>query len=397
MKFKIFLISILGFLFTDLQTTLARPSVNVNRYIVMDFYTGEILSERGAWTLQNTASMTKTLTAFIVFQEIEAGNLTMDTMLRVSPNASRLSTSPDLQGIPTHMPANSYVSVRTLLELIMLPSSNGATVVVAEYLEGSDTAFAQRMNRVSEELGIRTNYLNSHGASGGNAHNSDVYSQAMLIREFIKRYPEILEITRMPYMYYNGRRINSTNLLLQNAHRYVYADGFKTGVTRESGWGHSTTAYKDGRRIIAVLFGAGSNDGRHTESIRLLNWGFAEADRQGLPLPAQLTPLEILLQNDMINLREFFDLIGVYMSVQTILDGKNEDLEITIVIFEIDGVLHRIEQFMPFVFNANTYPDGILKELGSTVEVIYGNVYVPRDFVYLFLQYEQDSELGLNE
>jgi hypothetical protein len=134
------------------------------------------------------------------------------------------------------------------------------------------------MIRTAYELGMYTSFTN---ASGTNPHHSDVYSTAILVREFIYRFPDILRITRMPYMYFNGQRFNNTNRLLRGSTMPVDGvDGFKTGSLRVAGWNHSITAIRDGRRIIAVVMGAVNRDTAMREGRILVEFGFEELVRR---------------------------------------------------------------------------------------------------------------------
>jgi len=150
----------------------------------MDFYTGEILYERNMEQRWIPASMTKSMTAFIVYQEIEAGNLTLDTEIRVSAGASRFSNRRSVPGTFVPLPSGGLVTVETLLRLMMIPSGNAAAVVFAEHISGTEENFVIRMNETAAEMGMYTEFTNSHGAF---VHYSNAYSTAILVREFIMR------------------------------------------------------------------------------------------------------------------------------------------------------------------------------------------------------------------
>ena len=254
----------------------ASPNISAPIAVVMCYHTGDILYNRGMHTRWIPASMTKIMTAFITYQEIEAGNLTMDTQIRVSARAAVFSTDRRVEGSSVPLPRGATITVDTLLQLLMIPSGNAAAIVLAEHISGTEAAFVERMNATAYELGIYASFTTPCGTV---VQHTNAYSIATLIREFISRYPDILRITSMPNVYFNGRAFNNTNRLL-STHYYRGADGFKTGRIRAAGWGHSTTAYRDGRRVIAVVMDAPSNDARQTYSRRLLNFGFAELIRR---------------------------------------------------------------------------------------------------------------------
>ena len=266
--------------------TYAAPNITAPIAVVMCYDTGEILYDRDMHRRWVPASMTKSLTAFIVYQEIEAGNLTLDTTLRVSANAARFSQDRRVEGSFVPLQEGSYISVEVLLQLTMLPSANAACVVFAEHISGSEAAFVDRMNQTAYELGMYTSFTNSHGAI---AHHSDAYSTAVLVREFIRRYPDILRITAMPYMRFGGITYNNTNRLLPGRTMpFAGMDGFKTGSLRVAGWNHSTTAIRDGRRVIAVVMGTPNVDVAHRESRILIEHGFAEIARRDAERAARI-------------------------------------------------------------------------------------------------------------
>ena len=284
----------------------AAPSIRGQIAVVMDYETGEVLYQRRAHDRWIPASMTKTLTAFIAYQEIEAGNITMETMAPVSAFASQIAGGGHgVQGNHVAMRAGSYVSVEDLIRLNMLPSSNGASVVLAELISGSEAAFVDRMHQTAWELDMYVDFNNSHGAL---VQHSNAYSIAVLTREFIRRFPQILEITSQPFMYFDGRRQNNTNLLVRPDSAYYRAsvDGFKTGIITQSGWGHSVTEYRDGRRIIAVVMNSNDNTGRHRDALALLDFGFAELERR-----IQLRNLELAVTPQLAEIRVILD--GEYM------------------------------------------------------------------------------------
>ena len=252
------------------------PRTSAPIAVVMDYYTGEILFEKNMEQRWIPASMTKSLTAFIVYQEIEAGNLSLDTEILVSAEASRFSTNRSVPGSYVPLPSGEYITVDMLLRLLMIPSGNAAAVVFAEHISGSEEIFVKRMNETAASLGMYTEFTNSHGAY---VHFSNAYSIALLVREFITQFPDILHITSMRSVNFRGRTYRNTNHLVSRS-MFTEADGFKTGSLRQAGWNHSTTAERNGRRIIAVVMNTSSSSARQIESRTLLNFGFDEIERR---------------------------------------------------------------------------------------------------------------------
>jgi len=253
---------------------LSVPSVTARSAIVIDFDTGEVLFNKDGDTRRPPASMTKIMTAFIVYEEIAAGRLSMDTLVHISNHASHFHRG----SWPGHIviPAGSHQRVETLLHLIMLPSHNGACVAIAEHISGSEWAFAQRMNQVAHQLGLQAHYENAHGLWG---NSKSARATAVLTQEFIRRHPDILRITSTRFFSFNGMAANNTNRILS----YPHVDGFKTGTTAAAGFCLSSTAVQNGRRVISITMNSACNDTRYSDSMRLLQFGLAEvARRDGL-------------------------------------------------------------------------------------------------------------------
>ena len=253
------------------------PNITADSAIVMDYDTGEVLYEKDADTMRVPASMTKVMTAYIIFEELEAGNLTLDIMVPVSnTNADRSRSSSYPAMVP--LPYGKSQSVDTLLKLILIPSASASCIVMADYISGSEAAFVQRMNETAKRLGMTAEYENSHGA---HVHYLTARSQAILVREFISRFPQVLEYTSMTGMTFNGKYYPNTNKLLPGLdYAYDGVDGFKTGTISAAGYCLSATAVKNGRRIISVVMHADDDKTRHTDTTALLDYGFAMLEYQ---------------------------------------------------------------------------------------------------------------------
>lgn len=254
-----------------------KPTITADSAIVIDYDTGETLYEKDADTMRVPASMTKVMTAYIIFEELEAGRLTLDTMVPVSDtnaNRSRSSSYPAI--VP--LPYGKSQSVDTLLKLILIPSASASCIVMADYISGSEAAFVQRMNETAKRLGMTAEYKNCHGA---HVHYLTARSQAILVREFIHRFPQVLEYTSMTGVTFNGKYYPNTNKLLPGLdYAYDGVDGFKTGTIDAAGYCLSATAVKNGRRIISVVMHADNDRTRHTDSTALLDYGFAMLEYQ---------------------------------------------------------------------------------------------------------------------
>ena len=249
------------------------PSITASSAAVIDVATGEVLFERDAYRLRPPASMTKNVTAFIVYEEIAAGRLSFDTMITVSQNAVNISRANEWRAGTIFTTVGAQYSVETMLRLIMLISHNGACVAVAEHISGSEGQFAVRMNEEMQRLGIEANFQNSHGLWG---NSISAVGMARFLRHFIIEHPDFLRITAMQSSPFRATTIPNTNHLLSHAH----VDGIKTGTTGAAGPCLSSTAFRGEHRVVAVTMNSSNRDTRFSDSLRLLNFGLDEAARR---------------------------------------------------------------------------------------------------------------------
>lgn len=262
---------------------------------VMDAQTGECLYEYNGDVARVPASMTKVLTAYIVYQELEKGTLTWDTPVKISHNVavkSRDSSYP--MAVP--LTEGKTYSVDTLMHLIMIPSASASCIAMAEHISGSETAFVERMNQTADALGLNATYYNCHGAR---VNYITARSQAMLTRRFIQDYPDILRITSKSGVSFNGRWYNNTNHMLNTMAPYEGLDGFKTGTISEAGYCVTTTAERNGRRVISVVMKSTSDAQRFADSRQLLDLGFSEIAKRDAS--RQTTTLQIVQQPNVVN------------------------------------------------------------------------------------------------
>lgn len=262
---------------------------------VMDAQTGECLYEYNGDVARVPASMTKVLTAYIVYQELEKGTLTWDTPVKISHNVavkSRDSSYP--MAVP--LTEGKTYSVDTLMHLIMIPSASASCIAMAEHISGSETAFVERMNQTADALGLNATYYNCHGAR---VNYITARSQAMLTRRFIQDYPDILRITSKSGVSFNGRWYNNTNHMLNTMAPYEGLDGFKTGTISEAGYCVTTTAERNSRRVISVVMKSTSDAQRFADSRQLLDLGFSEIAKRDAS--RQTTTLQIVQQPNVVN------------------------------------------------------------------------------------------------
>ncbi len=235
--------------------------------ILVDFDTGTVLLERESDKPVPPASMSKLMTAYMVFDRLRDGTLSIEDMLPVSAKAWRTGGSKMFVEVDTN------VSVEDLLRGMIIQSGNDACVVLAEALSGSEAAFSDAMNDRAREIGLLdSNFTNSSGLPSP-AHAMSPRDLAHLTRQLITEFPDYFPYFSEESFTYNGIRQTNRNPLL---YREIGADGMKTGYTEEAGYSLTATAKQNDRRLILVITGLESPRQRSEEAIRILGWGFRE-------------------------------------------------------------------------------------------------------------------------
>lgn len=233
---------------------------------IIDAETGQVLFAKNADVKMPTSSMSKTMTAYLVFEGLKNGKLSLDQELPVSEKAWRM------QGSKMFVPLGGMVRVEDLIRGVIIQSGNDATIVLAEGLAGSEGEFAVAMNRKAKELGMmNSNFMNASGWPDPN-HYSTCHDLALLGMALIRDFPEQYKYYSEKDFTYNTIKQGNRNPLL---YKNIGADGIKTGHTEDAGYGLMGSAVRDGRRVIMVVNGLTSMDERAQESTRLMEWALA--------------------------------------------------------------------------------------------------------------------------
>ncbi len=261
---------------------LEPPRITASAAVVMDYDTGALIYAKDPDTLRVPASMTKIMTAYIVYEELDRGTLTMDTPIPISDHVAKISRDKVNYQMCVPLPYNGTVPAGTLLKLMLIYSASASAVALAEYISGSEEKFVERMNETSSRLGLNAHYINTHGHK---LNYITARSQAALIRLFIQNYPQVLDITSLNSVTFEGKEYRTTNYLLPGE-KYAYegTDGFKTGNINAAGYCQSVTAVRNGRRLISVVMNSSSGDTRATDNVKLLDYAFdllADIDLNG--------------------------------------------------------------------------------------------------------------------
>ena len=242
------------------------PPVIGKAYVVADVSSGQILASEKADERFEPASLTKLMTAYLVFQALREKKLTLDKAVPVSEKAWRAS------GSRMFIEPNRPVTVDELIRGMIVQSGNDACIALAEAIGGSEDVFAQMMNREAQRLGMKnSNFVNSNGLPDAQHYSSarDMYLLGeALIRDFPAEYANYYTIKE--YRYNNITQMNRNRLLWLDP----TVDGMKTGYTEAAGYCIVASSRRGPRRLMSVLLGSTSESTRAQESQKLLNWGF---------------------------------------------------------------------------------------------------------------------------
>lgn len=276
-----------------------EPAFNVEAEsaVLIDFETSQILYNQSAEDQRGIASMTKMLVEYILFEEIEAGNLNWDTEVTISEYAHAISQNYALSNVPLHL--NGTYTVQELYDSLAIYSANGATIALAEEIEGSESAFVDRMRELVESWGIteyelynttglNNSFLEGNHYSGSGEEDENVMAArdiAVISQRLIADYPEVLETSSIPTKTFREGTADAINMLNWNwmleglTHERLDVDGLKTGTTGFAGATFTGTAEsEEGRRLVSVVMGAGdgfTNRGqRFEETSKLFDYGF---------------------------------------------------------------------------------------------------------------------------
>ncbi len=262
----------LAFLVVAAEAMAAPPTIDTSARtaIVLDFDTGAVLYDKGADQRMPPASMSKIMTAYVVYSYLKAGRVKLDDTLPVSEAAWAKHKTDESN---MFVPLGAQVKVEDLIRGMIIQSGNDACVVLAEGLAGSQQAFVDQMNEAAQKLGLTdSHFANVDGLPDPNEYVT-ARNLAMLARYMVRDFPEYFHYDSEKDFTYNGIKQGNRNPLL---YKDLGVDGMKTGHTEEAGYGITVTALRGGRRIIEVLSGMSSMKERSQESEKLLEWAYRE-------------------------------------------------------------------------------------------------------------------------
>jgi len=247
------------------STNVVAPVIEGKSWLLIDQDSGAVLSAGDPDLQIEPASLTKLMTAYIIFRELAEGRQNLDDMVFVSEKAWRM------EGSRMFIKVNTNVKLEDLVKGMIIQSGNDATVALAEHVAGTEESFVGLMNKVAAELGMtRTHFVNSSGMPG-EGHLTTSRDLATLTRALINKYPQYYKYYSVKDFTWNKIKQGNRNILL---YRDPSVDGVKTGYTESAGYCLIGSAQREGMRLIAVVTGTGSKQARADMVQNLLNYGF---------------------------------------------------------------------------------------------------------------------------
>ncbi|NHB76208.1 D-alanyl-D-alanine carboxypeptidase family protein [Rhodobacter calidifons] len=270
--------------------------------IVMDGRTGEILYEKNAYARLHPASLTKMMTLYIAFQEIEAGRLSLDTMVTVSKYAA--SQPPSRLGLKP----GQRISMRHLIRAAAIKSANDAASAIGDHISGDHEAFAKRMTRTARQLGMNnTTFRNANGLTA-EGHLSTAHDMNVLGRHLFYDFPQYYHIFSRRTADAGIATVTNTNSRFLDS--YEGADGIKTGFTSPAGFNLTASARRGNKHIIATIFGGTSSAARNAKMAELMDIGFGKARNGVKEQPPKVAPIEDALVASLDTAIDEIDAVG---------------------------------------------------------------------------------------
>ena len=243
----------------------AAPETKATAYLVVDFHSGKPLAAKEPDKRIDPASLTKMMSVYVLDHELKNGRFKLTDEVPVSEHAWRT------EGSRMFVQVGSKIPVKDLINGVIIQSGNDATVALAEFSAGSESAFADLMNQHAKKLGMNnTHFVNATGIPNPE-HYTTVRDLSILARAIIREFPETYKIYSEKWFTYGGIRQPNRNRLLW---REPYVDGIKTGHSSTAGYCLAASGQKDNMRVISVLVGSPSEADRTESTLQLLRYGF---------------------------------------------------------------------------------------------------------------------------
>ncbi len=263
------------------SATVFSPVALAEKYaaLVMDADTGEILHERNADDARYPASLTKVMTLYLLFDAINAGEVSLTDKMTVSRNASKQPPS------NLKLAAGSKIKVEDAILALVTKSANDVAVVVAEHLAGTERAFAGKMTEKARDLGLENTTFKNASGLPNTSQVTTAHDLALLADSLLEQHAQY-------YHYFENKKFNWGRMVYKNHNELIDevdgVDGIKTGYTRASGFNLMTSAERDGHRVIAVMLGGATSKSRNEHVKALVEAAFATLAGPADPSSPQL-------------------------------------------------------------------------------------------------------------
>ena len=252
------------------------PEIAARAYVLLDLSANQSLASRDADVTVEPASLTKLMTAYLVFQALRDKKLALDQELTVSERAWRTGMT---DASRMYIQVGNKVKVEDLIKGMIVQSGNDATVLLAEAVGGSVENFVAMMNRQAQAFGLKVSQFRNPEGLPAPGHVSTVRELGIIATRLLQDFPGEVKFYSIKEFTFNKITQQNRNLLLW---RDPSVDGLKTGYTDAAGYCLIATAKRDlpngPRRLLSVVVGASSKESRAVESQKLLNWGYSSWD-----------------------------------------------------------------------------------------------------------------------
>ena len=276
------------------EETASAVSVEAPEYVLMEPETGTVILEKDKDVPRSPASVTKVMTLLLIFEEIEKGNLKLDDTVITSAHAKSMG------GSQVFLEEGETQTVETMIKCIVIASGNDASVAMAEHIAGNEPEFVNAMNKKAQALGMKnTHFVDCCGLTDSDDHYTTAYDIALMSRELIRKYPEILNYSSvwMDTITHNTRQgskefgLSNTNRLIRT---YEGCVGLKTGSTSKAKCCVSAVAKRKGITLIAVVMAAPDSRTRVKDASMLFDYGFAKCSLYTDENPGKLPDLKVI-------------------------------------------------------------------------------------------------------
>ena len=258
------------------------PEINAASYTVIDYNSNKIIASNNEHEKRAPASLTKLMTAYVVFQLIKDGRASLDDNVRISKNAWKTG------GSKSFIEVGKTIKLETLLKGMIIQSGNDSAVALAEHIAGTEGTFATYMNEYARELGMKNSrFENASGLPHDDQHTT-AHDMAILAAATIRDFPEFYPWYSEKVFTHHGIKQRNRNKLLWSDHT---VDGLKTGFTKKAGYNLVASAKRVGMRLISVVMGSTGAEARTEQTQKILDYGFRFFETQEIKSISKAVPV----------------------------------------------------------------------------------------------------------